>query len=144
MREPDATESAVPEPVPRLPVETIDRYIRNQEQELQLKGKELEIRSKEIDHNAEFANASLDAQVIDRQNHRESYNLYHKRNMRFLWFVGGCVTAIALTLIVFDKESILNELIKLAVIAAGSLTAGYGWGRSAERKSQQTEEQIRG
>ena len=143
MDESGSTENALPASDPRLPAETIDRYLRNHEQELQLKGKELEIRSKEVDHNAEFANASLDAQVVDRQNHREAYNLYHKHNVRFLWFVAICVTAISLTLIVFDKEAILNELIKLAVVTAGSLTAGYGWGRLAERRSQQAEEQIR-
>ena len=127
-------------PAPRLPAEIIERILNNQEQELQLRGKELENRGKEIDHNAEFSRAALDAQVLDRDNHRKAYNVFHKRNIRFFVLVILCVTALALSLIAFDKESILLELIKLVVVSAGSLGFGYHWGRSTERKSQQGQE----
>lgn len=142
MTESDGTDNALPVPEPRLPAETIERYLSNQEQELQLRGKEIEIRSKEVDHNASYARASLDAQVVDRENHRAAYNLFHKRNIRFFVLVVLCITVFALMLILFDKESILLELIKLVVISAGSLGFGYQWGRSAERSSQQSQENV--
>ena len=141
MSESDASDNDVHASESWLPVETINQLVSNHSQELQLRGRELEIRSKEVDNNADFAKASLDAKALDNKHYREVYNLLHQRTIRLVGFGASLVAAISLALIIYDKESILYKLIELAVVATGSFAAGYGWRSYSGRKGQQNQDE---
>ena len=140
MPESGTPDSSLPALEPRLSITAIEQYLSNQEQEIQNKGKELEIRRLELDRNAEFAKASLEAQAKDRNNERAAYSLLHKRNAYFWGFIVLCILGFAMALILSDKDSILIELIKLVAVGAGGFGIGFQRGRSTERRSQQAQE----
>ena len=118
-------------PEARLPTETVNRILDVQESELQIRGRELDVRETEIEANAKYASASLDAQVTDRENERAAQDRIHKRNTRSYVALAFVAVLCAVGFAVFDKEAILFEIIKLAVVFAGA----YQWGRFARRKS---------
>ena len=93
MPESNVPNPSLPASEPRLPAETAERYIEVQERELEIKSRELEIRRTEIEHNATYAHAALEAQVVDRENDRTAQNRTHKRNVYF-----GAIVIIALIL----------------------------------------------
>lgn len=115
----------------RLPAETVDRILDVQESELRIRGRELDVRETEIKANADYAKASLDAQVADRENERAAQDRIHKRKMWFAAVLASVLALGATGLVVIDKEAILFEIIKLAAVFVGA----YQWGRFAQRKS---------
>ena len=123
------------EPDSRYPAETIDRFIDVQEKELQFRGQELEIRRTEIEHNANFARASLDAQVTDRENERTSHDRIHRRNTLFGALALVVLVAGGIALAVSGKEAILFELLRVTIVFAGA----YHWGRFNERKARENQ-----
>lgn len=118
-------------PEARLPAETVNRILDVQESELRIRGQELDVRETEIKANAKYASASLDAQVTDRENERAAQDRIHKRNTQSYVALAFVVVLCAVGFAVFDKEAILFEIIKLAVVFVGA----YQWGRFARRKS---------
>ena len=119
-------------PEARLPAETVNRILDIQESELRIRGRELDVRETEIEANAKYANASLDAQVTDRENERAAQDRIHQRNTGSGIALVVVFVLCAVGFAVFDKEAILFEIIKLAVVFTGA----YQWGRFARRKSE--------
>lgn len=117
-----------PQDIP-IPPFNVDLFLQNQAQEIALRHEEIELKREQAQHNLEYANKALDAQLEDRERDRE-FALKGQRGARI--FLGSMVFILVMFLSValfLNKDQIAMEIIKIigAFLAGG--IGGYALGR---------------
>lgn len=111
-------------------------FLESQQQDREIKSKELQIRSEELelekqkdDHTFEFSKLSLSVQKEDRADDRKHRSGLQKNVLLFVTVIAVLLVAIIIISIINNQIDLAKEVIKaVAYIGAGSF-GGYGFGR---------------
>lgn len=110
----------------------VEQMLQNQARDIELRGEQLVLAKQQEQHAYEFSQASLDAQVTDRREERQS----HSGTIRHLSWMVILVIFLTLaffgTLVLTGHETFALELAK--VVVYGGLGAVGGWGAAKARK----------
>jgi len=112
--------------LPKLSEETVNRFLTAQAKEQEIKIRELEIRQREVNAQADFAQKMLKAQVGDRESERNHEHRLYKMRLLF----GGLILFILLIFLGFTvwrgfaQEAL--DLAKTAITYVLAAVGGYG------------------
>jgi hypothetical protein len=119
--------------VPPFKPEILEKLLDIQLKEQARKGEEIQLRDKESERNAKYADDVLQAQVRDREHERE-----HDRRMtknKFI-FAGLCLVAVLIFIgvaLAMNKDAFVLEALKLSAAFFAGGAGGYGIGRSGKK-----------
>lgn len=120
-----------------LSEETINEFIEVQREDAQIRKEELEIRKQELEANREQAKRSLEAQVEDRENHRDYLLNREKIQQRYGSVLALLVFAFLGALVYMEQPQIAMEIVKVVVFGGGGYYAGKMVGQYGEGKEEQ-------
>lgn len=116
--------------ISKIPTETINRMLDIQEQQMMLRGRELDIQEQDQANQKEMAEKSITAVSADRE-HERACTLDDKRNLRKnIFWIAIAILVVILLLAWMDKDSIIQDVIKFGL---GAL-AGFGFSKIREKK----------
>lgn len=113
----------------------LERFINVQEQEVVLRGQELDLR-KQNDANAhEYAKAALEANVKDREAERSCM----KDTMKYRYIFAGLIIFFLIILfclaLFLNKDAIVMEIIKAIMFFGTGGIGGYAYAKKAYREN---------
>lgn len=114
--------------------EVLDRFINFQEQEIDVRRQELELKHKEEDHAFEYANASLNAQVADRNQERDLLKTVIGKSFVFAGIVIIAFIVFLAYALYLDQPQIVSEIIKAIVYIFCGGAGGFAAGRFTRPK----------
>lgn len=122
-----------------LDPQTIEQLVKNQAFELELRARELDLQQQQDRHSFEFSRASLDAQIIDRQDER----VFQRKQRRDAYILAAIISFALCGVVAFamwaNKDQIALEIIKSVVLLLSGGAGGYAIGRHRAAKSSPTD-----
>jgi hypothetical protein len=108
------------------PPEFFQQFIKNQADEIAIRGQELAIRQKEIETSHEYAKSALDAQSEDLKDDRRSKKTERRDRLAF-----GLVALVILAILIIyalylNKDDIAKEIVKAVAYLTAGAAGGYG------------------
>lgn len=125
------------QPVSPPPPELIEKFLSLQQQELQLRTEELAISAQQEANNRTIAEASIAAQLEDRNNERS-----HRERRTKQYFIGASIlTVIVLAFIGFSLYLGKEAFVVKAMEIIGTFVAGFigGFGFKSSRPPKRTD-----
>jgi lipopolysaccharide export LptBFGC system permease protein LptF len=138
----DATGEPIGSPVP-VPVsaELLQKILEQGNKELELKVLQYQLdqqnallREKNLTHNKELAEKSIDANLQNAQLERQYDDKKHSRAIWLLAAVVLSVTAIAIGFLLTNNAAYLKEILIALIFGAGGTAGGYQWGKSKAKE----------
>lgn len=121
---------------PSLPPDLIAQFLTIQEKEIEAKAYEFKIREKEIDASAEEAKIAIGAQKEDLKDSRVHARKMTKSLFFFLGFVFLILCVLIALAVIYGKENLVEDFLKVTIPSVASLVAGFFWGKSRGIKQQ--------
>jgi len=113
--------------------ELIDKWLDNQNQQIEAKARETELAFQQDKHSFEFATLSIASQERDREAARVCAR---KTRQDSFWLIGVLVLILATLLglaLWLSKDAVALEIIKDIGLLFGGAFGGYGYGKSKSR-----------
>lgn len=120
-------------------LQMFDRFLTIQESEIDLKKKEVNLRTSDLDNQKEIALASLEAQLKDRECERNFFLKQFKHKIIGGFVVFFAVAVFLITLIMLKESDLAKTLIEDAVKIILGVVAGYGY--KTIKSSKETEKE---
>ena len=116
--------------------ELVERFLDLQQQELKLRTEELALHAQQEANNKSIAEASISANLQDRESERS-----HRERKTKLFFVGSTVIIVILTLfagfaLYTGKEDIVMKMVEIMAIFTAGFVGGYGFKSSRSKPDQ--------
>ncbi|WP_159355886.1 hypothetical protein [Methylovorus glucosotrophus] len=111
--------------------------IEQQQQEVGIKNRELDVREHEISSNERIALASIQAQSQYRADNAGKYNAHLIHRYWFIGTVTFMVLAFAAFAITHESKDIIIDSIKMILGFSAGAFGGYHWGKSKSGKDDQ-------
>ena len=131
MNEKNSNSSNAKHPNPAL----FERFLNVQEQELVLRGQEIDLRKLNDTNTHEYAKAALSANVKDREAERS----YMKNVMKDRFIFAGIVIFFLVLLfcfaLYFDKDAIVMEIVKAIMFFGAGGIGGYAYARTPSNEN---------
>lgn len=125
----------------QLSDDTLRQMIEVQTREQALRGQELQIRTKEIEHQSKHASEILEAQERDREKERD----HNRRIQKGRLITGGIITTLVLVFVgaalFMNKDSVVLEITKLVLAFLAGGAGGYGISQSKNQNKSQNDEE---
>jgi hypothetical protein len=115
----------------------ITQLLDNQARDIQLRGDQLQLARQQEQHSFEFAQNSLNAQVVDRRDERQMRDGAIRYFGRMIVLVVFMILAFLGTLTLTGHGDIALELAKIVVYGGLGAAGGYGYGRTKGQTPQQ-------
>lgn len=119
---------------PALAPDVVKQLADNQAHELQIRADELALKRQENEHNFEYAQKLLAAQLEDRKHQRTADIQSHASRFRYVTLLTIVACFFIGYLAYINKEALALELLKAAVYLAGGAIGGYFYGRQVKNK----------
>lgn len=114
---------------PPLSDSTIQRLLAVQESKIQLELKQTEIALREIDHNQQIADKSIQAQAEDRKDERAIAKAMHLHRLVFMGVIVLLVVLFACIALYLNKDEIVLDMVKVIFGFVGGWGASLAWQR---------------
>ncbi|MCI7567886.1 MAG: hypothetical protein MSH25_00690 [Desulfovibrio sp.] len=97
--------------------------------------KDIEFKKQQEDHQFQLAMKAIDAKLANNEQARSYMDRMHTKMTWFFVFIILCLLIFALGALYLNKEAVLVEIFKYAIIAFGFGGAGYAAGTKKRGKS---------
>lgn len=113
----------------------LERFINVQEQELVLRGQEIDLRKQNEANSHEYAKAALEANVKDRDAERSCM----KDTMKYQYLFAGLVIMFLIILfciaLFLNKDAIVMEIIKAIMFFGAGGVGGYAYAKKLPKEN---------
>lgn len=120
----------------KLNEDTIQQFIEAQLEDARVRERELDLREQELEYNQQQAEASLEAQLEDRENQREYFDRIHRRNQRYGTAIISLVLFFLGFLVYIGQQQIALEIVKLAAFGGAGFWAGKKVGENTSEDAE--------
>lgn len=107
--------------------EQIDQIIANQNLELQVRNREIDLKRQQDAHGFEFGKKALDVQLEDRNLQREHDQKTQKYFYTFISIISVLFVGLLVSAIILDKDQLAMEIVKAAIFLFAGGIGGYGY-----------------
>jgi cation transport ATPase len=125
--------------MPVVKQETLEKFLELQTQEQAVRAQELQLRLKEIDHNAKRAQDMLAAQERDREKEREHDRRMTRGRLIFWGLVLFAVLIFVGVALSMNKDAFVMEALKLLATFFAGGASGYGVAKMTKSKDDEEE-----
>ena len=126
---------------PQLRADMLQQFLENQEREIELKTRELELQKQVQQHNFEYANTALQAQANDRKITLEHASRSRRESMLWVIAIALIIFGFASYALYLGKDRIVEVVIQaIAFVIVGG--GGYEVGKRSGRGKSAPKEDI--
>lgn len=105
-----------------------------QEQRIALEMKQTELSIREIDHNQQLADKSIQAQAEDRKDQRRAEKSIHGQRLLFAAFIVVAVLAFVGWALTMGKDALVMDIMKTVLGFVGGWGASLAWTKSKHKE----------
>lgn len=110
--------------------ELIERWLENQNKQIEAKARETELQFQQDNHAFEFGKLSLDAQGRDRIHERTNSRKSQRDKMVFVFAIILVIAVLVAVALFLNKDEIALELVKAVIYVTAGAVGGYGYART--------------
>lgn len=125
-----------PKPAKLPDRELIERFIENQAKEIAVRNSELELEKHRVDAGLNYSHEALAAQERDREAERQCSRRSQRDKLIAGLILVLIISAFAAVALYLNKEAVVIEFGKDAVLLLGGGAGGYGLGRRNNKETQ--------
>jgi len=114
----------------------IEKFLAVQEQELLMRGKELELHQQNNNNSHEYAKAALQANKEDREAARNHESKVIKNSYMFSGVILICLLFLVGFALFLNKDQIVLEALKALLFFGSGGIGGYGYAKSKNKREQ--------
>lgn len=114
--------------------EFIEKWLENQNKQVEAKARETELQFQQDDHAFEFGKLSLEAQSKDRVDERANGRKSQRDRLIFVLVVILVIAILVAAALFLGKDVVALELVKAVLFITAGAAGGYGYGRTKGRQ----------
>ena len=113
----------------------IEKFLDNQQTELQLRSKELDLQKINDQHSFEFSKTALEKETFDRAEQRKTFRECRKDGFFFISGLALLVTTVVIVAMWLGKDQIALEVLKDIIFLVSGGAGGYAIGKAKHDKT---------